>query len=362
MSSHPLDRDVPLEESIEALHAIRRGEVDALVVHSGDTECIYTLRQIEPPYRALIEQMNEGVVVLSAEGLITYVNQAFVTMIGREDAIGRTIQDVFGPGELASLESGSRCEIRVGERDVCVSARDMPHETGPVRGLVFADVTVPTQRARQIVNLTRDLTLAEQRERERLAHTLHDHLQQLIVAVRIQLTRVREGAGADVLDDAFRLLNEAQKACRELSVDLSPPMLHNGDMASTLQWLASQIQDKHRLDVQLECAAEMTDLPEATRVLLFLAARELLFNVVKHSGASSAKLRLSRDDGRFTLEVTDGGKGFSGDLSGNGSGGFGLANLRERAQHMGGELLIEPVQAPASGKGTRVRLWVPNAS
>ena len=101
---------------------------------------------------------------------------------------------------------------------------------------------------------------------------------------------------------------------------------------------------------------------EELRVLLFQAARELLFNVVKHAGTDAAVVRVHHGTaGKLVLEVEDHGQGFDmpeEEASPGSQGGFGLFSIQERLEVMGGETIVHT----APGRGTRVTLVVPSAA
>src|SRR6186997_993252 len=70
-----------LREAQETLDAIRSGEVDALVVSGPQGNQIYSLSNVERPYRVYVERMQEGAVTISEDGLILYCNQRFAEMV-----------------------------------------------------------------------------------------------------------------------------------------------------------------------------------------------------------------------------------------------------------------------------------------
>ena len=72
-----------LDEAQETLNAIRRGEVDGLVVSTPKGDQVYTITGAERPYRALIEDMREGAVMLSDDNTILYCNSGFAKMMRR---------------------------------------------------------------------------------------------------------------------------------------------------------------------------------------------------------------------------------------------------------------------------------------
>jgi PAS domain S-box-containing protein len=211
------------------------------------------------------------------------------------------------------------------------------------------------RRAEQLAMLTSELTLAEQRERRRLAQVLHDHLQQLLVGAKFGLEvlarRVEEEQRPNV-DQIRDLLDESIIASRSLTVELSPPILHEAGLAAGLEWLARWMKEKHGLDVELKLDPQVATDREDVKVLLFQSVRELLFNVVKHAHVTRATVEM-RPSGPDTLrvEVSDAGVGFEPqemwERSSHMAGGFGLISIRERLGMLGGTLEI--VSSPQAG-------------
>jgi PAS domain S-box-containing protein len=202
------------------------------------------------------------------------------------------------------------------------------------------------RRARQLSRLSSELTLTEQRERQRIAQVLHDHLQQLLVAASLRLSILGRNASETqrkAVNDVAELLEDAIRASRSLTVELAPPILHEAGLSAGLKWLARWMQEKHGLTVRIRADEGATSEPEDVRILLFRSARELLFNVVKHAGVDAAALDLQIVEGQFLhVSVSDCGTGFdSGAVFANearSSSGFGLFSIRERLLLLGGRL------------------------
>ena len=72
-----------LAEAEEALRAIQAGEVDAIVVGGATAPTVYTLTNADSPYRLLVEQMREGALTVSGDGVILYCNAAFAQIVQR---------------------------------------------------------------------------------------------------------------------------------------------------------------------------------------------------------------------------------------------------------------------------------------
>jgi two-component system CheB/CheR fusion protein len=218
------------------------------------------------------------------------------------------------------------------------------------------------QQADQLRALASELSQTEQLERKRLATILHDHIQQLLVAARMQMEWLkrdsnpqRHQATAQSVDS---ILKEALEASRSLTVELSPPALHTGGLIGGLNWLAARMLEKQQFTVRLRSDNNAEPATEQTRFLLFDCARELLFNAVKHSGVSEAQVTLLRTrDGQIKMIINDEGKGFDFDVVKKrrlSEATFGLFSIQQRLAQIGGEMEI----ATAPDKGTRITLTI----
>jgi len=95
-----------LAETQETLSAIQRGDVDAIVVSGTKGEQVYSISSAETPYRTFIEEMNEGAVTLSREGIIIYCNQRFADFVREpiERVIGSYFKPFIAPGDTSKFD------------------------------------------------------------------------------------------------------------------------------------------------------------------------------------------------------------------------------------------------------------------
>jgi len=222
---------------------------------------------------------------------------------------------------------------------------------------------VAEQRARDLRRLAAELSEAEHRERKRLAGLLHDDLQQLLLAVKLRLPVLVEGP-QDQLEQHVAKIDELVGEClsssRTLTRELSPPILQCGELAEVIQWLGRWFGDKHGLKVDVNAQGELPHVPEHLSVFLFQSMRELLFNVVKHSGRMEARVGLSSQDGYLAVQVEDDGGKFDAEsvkLRLQRPEGFGLFHIQERLRALGGRLEIRN----SSCGGACFRMIVPVA-
>lgn len=223
-------------------------------------------------------------------------------------------------------------------------------------------------RTLQVQQLASEITLAESRERGRIARLLHDDLQQQLHVLQLQLHELRALAhdgDLDAFDDAFgetaRALRMGSATTRNLTTELSPVVLQDVDFAAALRWLGERFGDQHGLDVHVHAPRTFAFEHEALRGLVFSLVRECLFNVVKHAGVDHADVFLRNTDNRLEIEVSDQGRGFDPRAAGGGvdaATGFGLRSAHERLQLFGGSLRVDA----EAGRGTRVTVSLPTAA
>jgi len=362
------------------------------------------LAQSEEKFRTIF-QMNPVCLVVAAlrEGRILDVNGAFEKMTGRnrKELVGRTFSEIGvwpDPGRQRleeELRQGTPLQdvettIRTGSgeaRDAVCSA-----EVIVIEGVSFAmwgwlDITERKrleqelrrsrdeletrvkertaeleQRAEQLTRLSSELTLAEKRERRRLAEIIHDNLQQQIVGAKIRLEVLGRDIGEEhrqPVEEIHALLMDSLRTSRSLNTQLAPHVLYDRGLAPALEWLAQTMRESYPLEVDTDLAPEIPVSSENLRVLLFESVRELLFNVVKHARAASARIELARHDGdSLRISVSDGGVGFDSEQLKRGlarSDGFGLFSISERLELIGGRLDMESVP----GQGAAFHLIAP---
>ncbi len=158
------------------------------------------------------------------------------------------------------------------------------------------------------------------------------------------------------IDQIQDWLSEAITITRNLSVNLSPVVLYGDGLAEAVTWLASQMKEQYGLQVEVEAAADLTPMEEHMRVLLFQSVRELLFNVVKHSGSLEATVRLTQENGSGRITISDSGKGFDAvTVMKDTQLAHGLLIIRDRLGLMGCDMQVHSLP----GNGTRVEIEVP---
>jgi PAS domain S-box-containing protein len=254
--------------------------------------------------------------------------------------------------EEALRKAHEELEARVQERTV-----DLSRTVGQLRETNVA----LEHRTVQLRKLAAEVTLAEQRERQRMANVLHDHLQQLLVGAQFWvggLRRSRAKGAREAAREISDLIAQSIETSRTLTGELSPPTLQEGGLVPALEWLSGWMHQKHGLAVQLAVDEKAAPRSEDVSILLFQSVRELLLNVVKHANVKTARVQVGRSGELVQVVVQDEGVGFDPAhlrAAGGPSGGSGLFSIRERLDLLGGRLEIDS----APGRGSRFTLLAP---
>jgi signal transduction histidine kinase len=210
----------------------------------------------------------------------------------------------------------------------------------------------------QLQSLASELSLSEERERRRIATNLHDRIAQSLAFARLKLASLSESTWLTPLKEVRELIEQAIVDTRSLTFELSPPVLYELGLVAALEWLARKIQQEHQIQTRFHDDGQPKSLDEDFRVVLFQAVRELLVNVVKHARASHVQVLVRRDADALRIIIEDDGVGFellkARDRR-ESARSFGLFNIRERVEYLGGRVTIRS----QIGRGTRVTLIAP---
>jgi len=215
---------------------------------------------------------------------------------------------------------------------------------------------------RQLRSLVSRLANTEEQERRRIGDDLHEHIGQVLAMAKIKLGALQQTASDSFVSDAMKevrdLIAEAIDYTRSLTYELTSPVLYELGFESAVEAYADRFGDRYSIKVEYVDDRLEKPLDDGVRMILFQAIRELLINAAKHSQANVITVSLQRIASDIRVEVADNGVGF--DIHGlqvddNKKDGFGLFNIRDRLDHIGGECSIYS----EVGKGTRVTLKAP---
>ncbi len=347
------------------------------------------LRESEERFRTAFEEGAVAMALTALDSTLLEVNSSFCRMLGfrESELVGRSFTEITHPDDRTANLVGTRrlargeipsfrMQKRYLRKDGSVLWADM--STASVRGAGgrplycvthIQDVTERKQAERErldyqrrLRSLASELSLAEERERRRIATGLHDHACQTLVLSKMKLQRLQTSlpsGGVDAITDVCNTLDKTIESVREMTFDLSSPALYRFGLEAALkELLTDKLKAEHGIRTVFRDDHAPKPLTEDVRIVLFQSVRELLINVIKHARAHEVILDISRLEDSIRITVADDGVGFDvGNVlaAPSRSRGFGLFNIKERLDFLGGTLDIDS----RPGRGSRFTLVVP---
>ena len=221
-----------------------------------------------------------------------------------------------------------------------------------------------SEKALKESELAARLLRLQDEERRRIARELHDGVGQLLAAMSMNVSKVKEERSR-LSPDAARCVEENSNMIEQISADIRtmsylfhPPLLDELGLESALKWYVEGFAERSKIAANLELPVDLGRLPKDQEMCLFRLAQECLTNIHRHSGSSTALVRLWRTPGEIRMEVSDEGRGIDQEIqskvaSGK-SAGVGLRGMRERVKQFDGTLEIH-----SNGKGTSILVTLP---
>jgi signal transduction histidine kinase len=376
-----------LDEAEETLEAIRRGEVDALVVSGRGGEQTLTVEGADHPYHVLLNAMTDGAALLAPDGTILYGNRRLGELARApvEELRGSRFQGLVAPAERSSFEEclqerttqnavrefalvagdGTPTPVSIAFSVVPLGA----HTEGAgaeVRGgatVLMAIITDFTDRKRAEatrLELMKRVISAEDDERRRVARELHDETGQSLTAVLVGLRAIEEQAiTLDVQSAAQRLRRVAAQTVDDigrLARGLHPAVLDDLGLAEAVRRHGNDWARSFGIAVDLRLPGPIPHpLPPFVQTTVYRIVQEALTNVARHARAHAVAVELTYEGAMLELVVQDDGVGFDTGTTRREASGLGLHGMRERVGLLGGSFEIESTP----GRGTVVRARVP---
>jgi len=340
------------------------------------------LRTSEERYRELFASAHDAIWLQDLEGNFIAANKSAETLSGYgADELSKMNVRSFLTGESLELAHQIRKKLLngdpVGPYEQRIIRRDGSEAFVQLASSLVFDKDKPvafqhiardiTEQKRMQENLhfyLRQSTRAQEEERKRISHELHDDTIQALVVLSRQLDALAsgdKGLSEDTrlhLEELWQQVDNILRGVRRLSQDLRPAALDRLGMLPGLEWLAANLTEHSGIEAKVSVEGEERRLPEEAAIALFRITQEALRNVWRHSGATKAEITVEFDESKTRITVSDNGKGFNlpeniGDLAKDGK--LGLAGMQERAQLVGGTLTVQS----QPDKGTCITVELP---
>ena len=336
------------------------------------------VRISENRYRSIFENSQDALIVVLPDGRLKAMNKASLKLFQVEDFS-------FNGQPFSRLYHSSRPTIQVDapgasdagslKEEVIFTRHDASQFTGEVAYsgykdysgnhqyvILIRDISFRKEMQQHLVReqkryerkLTRQIILAQEREREAIGHEMHDNVNQVLTTVKLYLEmavnnpEMRE----ELLPRSIHHLLHCITEIRNLSRELSAPTLGTQSLIDSVHSLIEMVSSASGLVIQFDNKGYHTSLIKDQRLAIYRIVQEQLNNIIKHAAATEVMIRLSQDDCITELFIQDNGKGF--DVKANRKG-IGLNNILSRATVFGGDLSIESCE----GKGTLLKVRLP---
>jgi len=341
------------------------------------------LQTSEERYRELFENALDAIWLHDLEGNIIAANGATEKLTGYSIAelIKMNVR-AFLSDESLDLASQIRHKlladepvenpyeqhlIRRDKSEACVQlSTNLVYSDGQVVGFqnIARDITKQKRMEENLHFYLDQVTRAQEEERKRISHELHDETIQAMVVLSRQLDTLASGDKAMSEKSRLRLeeqreqVNNIMRGVRRLSQDLRPAALDRLGLLPALKWLAADVAEYSGIDTRVNVLGNERRLPEEIELVLFRITQEAMRNVWRHSQATETEITLWFDENKIGITVSDNGKGFNPPETMDSlarDGKLGLAGMQERARLVGGILKIQS----EVGKGTSMTVELP---
>lgn len=211
---------------------------------------------------------------------------------------------------------------------------------------------------RQMRLLSQEREAAREEERKHLSRELHDHVAQVLTALRMEFGRIeRARAPGDTrigaaVAEGKNLIDTMCRTVRDLALGLRPSMLDDLGLQAALEWQVRDCISRYGANVELIVRGDFDSMPDRHRTCVYRAVQEALTNCVRHAKACFVNVSVVSCNDRLELSVTDDGIGFDPARC---PGGLGLRGIEERVKELHGFMRVSSV----AGKGTTLTIGLP---
>lgn len=345
------------------------------------------LRESAMYTQSLLDNVVDAVITINREGLIESFNRAATSTFGYDamDVIGRNVSMLMPEPDRSRHDSYLQRYHETREAKVIGQPREMVArrkngEEFPISlaissvyhrghttyvGLI-RDITermraaeVLAEKSLQLRALSKRVLEAQETERRRVAHELHDELGQSLTAIKINLQardRFKDRSPEELNAENLRIVEDALQHVRRLAVALRPSVLDDLGLVPALRGIAEQTSARNGFEVHFQPALSNERLPPDVETACFRIVQEALTNIARHAHASRVDIDLFHDGDGLVLGIHDDGCGFNVNAvrqRASAGDSIGLLGMKERATLLGGQLEIESI--PGMGSSVRMR-------
>jgi PAS domain S-box-containing protein len=376
-----LDEGPFLKEERELIDTLARQLAEAI----ERIEAEKSLQKIQELYAGLADSITDVFFAVDHDLKYTYWNKASekLTGIAAKDALGKSILDISPDDEntrkaiefykkvLTTKQSKTFAnKYQLGGKDFFFEISAYPSREG--LSVFVKDITEHVQaeeavkrHKNELQRLSSQLINAQEDERRRISHELHDEIGQSLTMMKLNLASIKDTLGPEQFscikkkwEDLNILTERLLEEAHQMTLDLRPHILDDLGLLSTLRWYVGSLSKKLDVDIKLKAANLEERLVPELEITLYRIVQEALTNIARHAQAKNVLLNIKRLKSSIKLKIEDDGKGFvldEVDKPTQKEHGVGLFGMKERASLLNGKCIIES----KPGEGTRVSVTLP---
>jgi two-component system sensor histidine kinase UhpB len=361
--------DYILKDRLERLPNAVQNALDRRHIEEARRLADDALRSSEQKYKLLFEANPMPMWMFSRQTLsIIDVNGAAIEHYGytREEFLCLPAESFWNRAGAGTYRSGIWKQQKKNGSiiDVEVIAHELVHDQEPVILVLAIDITEKLRAQAELSRhadiqrklITHTSIQVQEREREQIGKELHDNINQILAATRLHLDfaiqESSEESVTELLLRSFKNISFAMEEIRQLTQSLVAPTLGGVSLDKALTKLIEDMPPASSLRVNLDTSGYKRDIEdEDMKLTLYRIVQVQLSNIIKHSKAKNATMRLE-NTGNVELMITDDGIGFH---PGAKTTGIGLRNIRNRVDYYNGDVAVtsEP------GKGCTLTVTIP---
>lgn len=339
---------------------------------------LFNFRVLDPIALArtvVIEQMDDGMLVLDLQGNLVDINPAALKILNKpaSDLCGRPVLDLMPADAGIIVQSDnielSKSEISLGlgeeTRYYSLSLTNLFDGHSDVHGYLLLLHDITRQRLSQELLINQQRVVATLQEREHLARELHDSIGQVLGYISMQAQAAHQWLTSGNVERTGPILSRLAEAAQEAHADVRESIvtLRTGIIA---EWSFKQALTRYLehyrttygidIDLQLPDDQNQLDLLPEIGVQVLRVIQEAMSNANKHGNARRVKVEFEYQAGRIHISIIDDGIGFDPvNINPDSGKHFGLMFIHERMLQIGGSVIIES----QPGLGTSILLNVP---
>ncbi|WP_121357459.1 hybrid sensor histidine kinase/response regulator [Flavisolibacter nicotianae] len=359
------------------------GETEGIFFFGNDvTEQVASRKKIEASekqFRQIVETAQEGIWMLDEKNLTQFVNAKMCRILGysEKEMMGKPphffVKTKGKKPGLHTFSAGMNSIIDMYEDQFVtksgtvvwahLSTNPIVDDNGNYRGALamVTDITVRKrleekimrQKVQQQKEITKATLLVQEKERNFLGSELHDNINQILTAVKLQLKHYLENpdASKEIVTSSHAYLEMAIEEIRKLSQRLVTHRFDEDSFTDAIRFLIKGLSIEKIVALDVEGLNEDA-IHESIKLTVFRIVQEHLNNISKYAKATEVTITLSNDTKEVSLQICDNGIGFNTKEK---RAGVGLTNIYNRVESYNGSIHIKS----APGQGCNLQLWIP---